>query len=110
MRRKLLVVLIIVMMTITLAGCSEAEKNVSNLSTQPDSNEENIGFPFQMETLYDTRIGGGFCVYRNTVTDVLYLWRWSANRGGLTEMSDPETGLPLTYERYTELYAKTVQN
>lgn len=104
MKRRLLVVLTIVMMTIIFTGCSEAEKNVSNLSVQPDSNEENIDFPFQMELLYESGFSGGFCVYRNSVTDVLYLWKWSGDKGGLTEMSDPETGLPLTYERYMDLW------
>ena len=48
-----------------------------------------------------------FCsisIYRNVVTDVLYLWANSFRAGGFQEMHDPETGLPLTYEKYKELY------
>lgn len=107
----ILSLLTIVTMSIALTGCLETEKNESNPSVQLDSNEENNDFSFQMETLYDSDIFGGVTVYRNTVTDVLYLWiSDNTYKGGLTEMSDPETGLPLTYERYMELYAKTVQN
>lgn len=106
----ILSLLTIVTMSIVLTGCLETEKNESNPSVQLDSNEENNDFSFQMEPLYVSGISDVFTVYRNTVTDVLYLWISDTYRGGLTEMSDPETGLPLTYARYMELYAKTVQN
>lgn len=45
----------------------------------------------------------GFCLYRNTVTDVLYIQYDGREKGGLTEMHDPETGFPLTYKRYLEM-------
>lgn len=41
-------------------------------------------------------------VYRDVVTDVLYL---ESADGGITAMLDPETGLPLTYQRYQEICA-----
>lgn len=41
--------------------------------------------------------------YRDVVTDVMYLYYNTLKAGGITEMSDPETGLPLTYTRYLEL-------
>ena len=39
-------------------------------------------------------------IHRNTYTDVLYLWVDEYKSAGLVEMHDPETGLPLTYEKY----------
>lgn len=45
----------------------------------------------------------GFMYYRDSVTDVLYLWKDDFNSGGLTTMQDPESGLPLTYARYMAL-------
>lgn len=47
--------------------------------------------------------GGRFQYYRDSVTDVMYLWCAGGNKGGLTTMLDPETGLPLTYSRYLDL-------
>lgn len=108
MKRRLFLIISLVIMLFTFTGCSqfqmEVEKIGSILLTDEDSKEKNNDFPFEMETLYEDTFGGGFCLYRNTVTDVLYLFQWSNSRGGLTEMSDPVTGLPLTYERYLELY------
>lgn len=48
----------------------------------------------------------GFCLYRNTVSDVLYIQYNGREKGGLTEMHDPETVLPLTYKRYLEMVEK----
>ena len=48
---------------------------------------------------------GSFTYYRDTITDVMYLWQHSVGNEGvaLTVMPDPATGLPLTYARYLEL-------
>ena len=48
--------------------------------------------------------GNDFTYYRDTITDVMYLRYHTINAGGLTVMLDPETGLPLTYTRFVELY------
>lgn len=47
--------------------------------------------------------------YRDVVTDVMYMNSYhigsSVSAGGLTVMLDPDSGKPLTYARYTELYS-----
>lgn len=45
-----------------------------------------------------------FELYRNKTTDTLYILYSYNSKGGLIEMHDPETGLPLTYERYKEIH------
>lgn len=85
--------LILIMLLCSLTGCSGSD----NKTDTQDS------VLFHMEPLYTIQMGGGFEYYRDTVTDVMYIWYWSMERGGLTEMTDPETGFPLTYERYKEL-------
>lgn len=53
-----------------------------------------------------------FYYYRDTVTDVVYLWGRAkagyAGMGGLTVMMDPETGLPLTYDRWGKMYQEII--
>lgn len=90
-----------------LSGCG-----TDNLQLPSDSSNENYQDyeetaqePFTLEELGKS---GYFYYYRDLTTDVLYL-RYGkkaghAGIGGLTVMLDPETGLPLTYTRYMDLY------
>lgn len=45
---------------------------------------------------------GVFTYYRDKATDVIYICYDEYDSGGLIEMHDPNTGLPLTYQRYLE--------
>lgn len=47
-----------------------------------------------------------FTYYLDEVTRVMYLLSHCSEKSGLTVMLDPETGLPLTLERYKELAQK----
>lgn len=111
--RKLLFVSLLVICT-SIMGCSDtkdkskskAENYVNSVELEFDftENEENKN---QMELVYkehEEAYNFTFSIYRNVVTDVLYLWANSFRAGGFQEMHDPETGLPLTYEKYKELY------
>lgn len=83
------------------AETTSSEKATTEQAEQTTATEK---ISFEFEEIYDSGdVGGGYTYYRDTVTDVMYIWRWSTNRGGLTEMSDPETGMPLKYERYKQL-------
>lgn len=70
----------------------------------------------RFEYLGDTDItNGSFTVYRETVTDVMYVAQiregWREIAGGLTVMLDPDyDGRPLTWSRYQELVKKTASN
>lgn len=89
--KKFLLMMLVITMTLTVIGCTPNDRNAN----QEPTNQE----------LFD---GGLECIstskhiyyYRDIVTDVMYVRCYSS---GLTEMSDPETGLPLTYTRYLEL-------
>lgn len=77
---------------------SQPEASTIPTEVQTEGNPKNL---FYMERVgYDS----GFEFYRDPVTDVLYLCRSGYNETGLTTMQDPETGLPLTYSRYMEIY------
>ena len=47
---------------------------------------------------------------KDEVTDVMYIFYSGYNKGGLSVMLDPKNGLPLTYERYQEIYQEKIQN
>lgn len=112
--KKVLVITLILYMGV-LCGCGtdvmEHENTEVSVSaedmvteTQEVTEEATVAenTPFKMECVgEDWKVA---LFYRNTVTDVLYLW--GGNHAGFTEMSDPETGLPLTYTRYLEIFAK----
>lgn len=104
--KKIMLVLLISVMAFGVVGCETTTLNEEKVLAN-----ESCDVSFGMEELYDSGIvGSGFVIYRDTVTDVMYLWKWSNSRGGLTEMSDPETGLPLTYTRYCEIYNSKANN
>ncbi len=94
----------------SIIGCSDtkdkpkskAENYVNSVELEFTENEENEN---QMELVCKEHEDDNFTfsIYRNVVTDVLYLWANSFRAGGFQEMHDPETGLPLTYEKYKEL-------
>ena len=93
MRKKLLICSIV--MSLSLLGCSDTKADKA-VHVTSDS---------QMEMVYEESkdtYQEAFCIYRNTITDVLYLWIDDYKAGGLEEMHDPETGLPLTYKKYKE--------
>ncbi|MEE1503872.1 MAG: hypothetical protein UGF89_06485 [Acutalibacteraceae bacterium] len=53
---------------------------------------------FELVSEYDS--WADYEYYRDKATDVMYVARTYYKSGGLTEMTDPKTGLPLTYENY----------
>lgn len=61
---------------------------------------------FNFEEIEDISVQNGlyheysFVIFREISTDVL----WVRNGNSLSEMHDPETGLPLTYEGWKEKY------
>lgn len=78
--------------------------------TTPSLPQDESIEPFEMEQVGESS-DGNIDFYRDITTDVLYV-RYSqkvgyAGLGGLTIMLDPETGLPLTYTRYMELYEQS---
>ena len=52
----------------------------------------------------------GCYFYKDPVTDIVYMqFKGAYGDGGLVWMPDPDTGLPLKYDRFLELYEEFVQ-
>ena len=116
MKRKKIISLFLLVFIITgsLLGCGIDK---SQLPTDPPEEiyqdyeevyEDEALPPFELEqvghSISNDYSSEKFYYFRDITTDVLYL-HCSGNRaGGLVAMLDPETGLPLTYTRYMELY------
>ena len=87
-----------------LASCNTGEASITEGNT--DISKLNSGMEVIVEEIGEA-YGGDYTkdmsIYRNTYTDVLYLWVDEYKSAGLVEMHDPETGLPLKYEKYQGL-------
>lgn len=102
-RKKLL--LSIICGCILLVGCNTGEASVTEENT--DITKLNSGMEVIVEEVgedYGGDYSKNMSIYHNVYTDVPYLWVDEYKSGGLVEMHDPDTGLPLTYERYKEMF------
>ena len=96
-------ILVSIFLICVMAGCSVAEGTPepqnTTYSDYSTTKENRVG----MEKMGSA---GNFVYYRDTSTDVMYLWRcekgYNAGYGGLTVMMNPETGKPLTYADWVE--------
>lgn len=102
------------LLMLALAGCSilKEEANAADTSETPVISVEEQAEELQLFNIEHIACSSDFCLYRDTLTDVLFLCYdlrlGYSGAGGLTYMPDPETGLPLTYAKYLEL--KTNEN
>ena len=102
MKRYFSLFLIVVL---CFSGCSLPDHSTPS-STDVASTSTDTDFVFyDLEKVCINDPMTSFSVFRDVVTDVLYLWRGAGYKGGLTVMLDPQSGLPLTYTRYLELSA-----
>ena len=105
---------ILVLLMLALAGCSilKEEASAADTSETPAISVEEQAEELQLFNIEYIAHSGDFCLYRDKLTDVLFLCydlrMGYSGAGGLTYMPDPETGLPLTYAKYLEL--KTNEN
>lgn len=109
MKKELLIPLLVGIIVVFVAvGAGVQSGNLSVSATQAavasEAEEDNGGMELVGEGV------DGFYYYRDSVTDVMYLWKVGGYKGGLTTMLDPETGLPLTYARYMELSETASKN
>lgn len=89
-------IMMIMMLTIFLSGCG------NNSEKMKEESGENIVFKLEeVWTSKDYTIE----LYRDTTTNIIYLRDSDIRSGGYTVLPDPETGLPLTYDRFLEIYA-----
>ena len=85
----------------TFTGC---------VSRSDNSNEDSINNATQQEMFSEmiylgsskSADGVNFSFYEESATKVMYMTRGSNHSGGCVVLTDPKTGLPLTYEKYME--------
>lgn len=103
---------------LSLSACgaqpTTATGNDSTASSDPAQTETALDDESLLETVFsqpDPDNRGRITYYRDKVSDVLYIKVFClshtgyAGAGGLTVMLDPDTGKPLTYTRYMEMYS-----
>lgn len=118
----------VLLLSLFFAGCSPSipvdfeETLLQSTSTVIEDNTQsenipedgNTFQPFELEYVgrSSNTDAEKFHYYREMTTDVLYIAQRKtsgyAGMGGLTTVLDPETGLPLTFTRYMELYESKV--
>lgn len=106
--KKIIIYVFVLSSLLTFSSChADPNDDSSSLANQfidhyvqEAQEKEKNSLLFDME---EVGTDGGFHVFRDTTTDVMYLWAKAGYAGGLTVMLDPETGLPLTYSRFLEL-------
>lgn len=117
MKNKFLLTFLALFLAVAMCACSfpnqtTPETTTATVPTEPAvSQEEEFFVGMEYLGMSDCRYCN-FFYYRDTVTDVVYLWGRAkagyAGMGGLTVMLDPETGLPLTFDRWEELYREAI--
>lgn len=117
-RRCLTAAAISLTFLLTLAACgvqsaSNTGDNTAS-STDPAQIETDLDGESLLEVVFSQPTSDGcgrITYYRDRVTDVLYMNVFCksatgyAGAGGLTAMLDPDTGKPLTYARYMEMFS-----
>lgn len=103
---------------LTLSACAAQDStgtgNGPAVSSGPTQTETTLDDGSLLEAVFsqsDPDYHGRITYYRDKVTDVLYIKAFCtsatgyAGAGGLSVMLDPDTGKPLTYTRYMEMYS-----
>ena len=102
---------------LTLAACgSQTESNhadrsfaTSSNSTYQDKTDLQNECLMELVSQQFPTSSSRIAYYRDVVTDVMYMNSYhigsSVSAGGLTVMLDPDSGKPLTYARYMDLYS-----
>ena len=94
-------------------GCGNAESQITYTDTTSSSSSSSVssknteaawGFEELGKMSPRGSTDDSVIYYRDIKTDVMYIFVSGYRKGGPTAMLDPETGLPLTYSRYKELY------
>ncbi len=97
---------------LTLSAC--AAQDSTGTGNGPAQTETTLDNGSLLEAVFsqsDPADRGRIAYYRDIVTDVLYIKVYCtsaagyAGAGGLSVMLDPDTGKPLTYTRYMEMYS-----
>jgi len=109
--KKIVAIVFVVIMLLAMGSCITTGADLDTATeTNTKVNSSQSLVPFEMELIGESRTKDGkYAFYRESVTDVVYVqYReklMNAGMGGLTVLVDSETGMPLTYTRYMEIYS-----
>lgn len=99
LHKKQTLLFIFFLVILTFVGCGESTADAVPDITISDGNGKIL------DGVYEVVEGEGFKYYCDPITGGMFLWKSSSGyRGGLTQMLDPESGKPLTYEKFLEYY------
>lgn len=101
------IITVVAIATILFTGCSK------NQTTEIGTQETETVSEFTLTTIVvrtpDKR-DEACHFYKDPVTDIVYMqFKGSYGNGGLIWMPDPDTGLPLKYDRFSNLYEEYIQ-
>lgn len=103
--RKSRIILAVAAIVMLFTGCSSEQTAGNNIpSTETVSEFALIETPFNSDSFTSRHCR----IYRDPVTDVMYMSFKGWTSGGLAWMPDPDSGLPLKYDRFLELYAEYI--
>ena len=95
----------IVTITILFTGCGKNQ--TTEIKTQETSYISELEF---VEVFHTSGLNNKhYRIYKDPVTDIMYMEFKGWTTGGFTWMPDPDTGLPLKYDRFLELYKEYIQ-
>lgn len=105
MKKILRIIAAIAMTTILFTGCGENQATeIGTQATETVPEFTLIKIPVQSTNFNSTHCS----FYKDPVTDVMYINFKGWTSGGLVWMPDPDTGLPLKYDRFFELYEEYI--
>lgn len=112
--KKIFAIFMVVVLLFVMNSCAAADPSASasGTATETVTGNQSEFEAFEMELVGKCVVsnsGDIFYYYRETTTNVMYVTRYDYHAGGLTVMLNPETGLPLTYDRYMEIYDSKVE-
>lgn len=105
MKKIITTMITIIIIISVLTGCGNLTTN-NELSAPGENTESILKFTFIPISVNTKGIrADARHFYKDPVTDIVYIqFKGAYSEGGLTYLPDPDTGLPLKYERFLELY------
>ena len=102
---KLKIIVVITIMTTWFTGCSFNQNAQGNIpSTETVSEFTLIEIPVQTPGFSDQHSK----FYKAPVTNIVYMEFRGFTSGGLVWIPDPDTGAPLKYDQFVELYQEYI--
>lgn len=105
MRKLLIIYTMIIIIGTIFTGCNDTQTS----GAIQTSNETPVFTLVEIPIQTSEYIMDACYFYKDPVTDVVYMqYQGHHTDGGLTVLLDPDTGLPLKYDKFSELYGEYI--